>query len=63
MREGILDLFFCEFFVLFFHLGVDFVEVVVEVFEDHVKLFGDQKYFFELYNVTVIQLAQRFDLP
>lgn len=40
---GVLDLFLCEFLSFFFHLGVDLVDVVVEVFEDHVELLGDEE--------------------
>lgn len=40
---GVLDLFLCEFLSFFFHLRVDLVDVVVEVFEDHVELLGDEE--------------------
>lgn len=36
----LLDFGFGEGFTFFLHFGVDIVEVIVEVFEDHVELFG-----------------------
>ena len=42
----VLDLFLCEFLSLLLHLGVDFIDVVVEVLEDHVELFGNEENLF-----------------
>lgn len=41
--DHVFDLFLCEFLSFFFHLGINLIDVVVKVFEDHVKLLGNEE--------------------
>ena len=58
----VLDLGLGEAFSLFFHLSIDFIEVVIQILKNHVEFLGDQKNFFEFDDIRAVQLAQRLDL-
>ena len=55
-------LIFCEWFPLLFHLCVHFVDVVIEVLENHVEFFRYQEYFLQFYNVGMVKFSEGFDL-
>lgn len=63
MESIILDFSFGEGLSFFFHFGIDFVKIVVEVLENHVELLRNQKNFFQFDDVAVVQFSQRFNLP
>jgi hypothetical protein len=47
---------------LVLHLGVHFIQVVVQILKNHIQFFGHQQHFLQLDDVAVVELPQRFDL-
>jgi hypothetical protein len=58
----LLDFFFGKLLSLFLHLGVYFVEIVVEVLKNHIKFIRDKEDLLELDDIGMIQFSEGFDL-
>ena len=63
LRGLVLDLFFGELLIFLFHFGVDFVEVVVKILEDHVEFLGYEENLFEFNDVVVVKFTEGLDFP
>jgi hypothetical protein len=60
--QQLLDFPLGELLALLLHLGVDLVEVVIEVLEHHVEFLRNQQHFLQFDYVGVVQFPQRLDL-
>ena len=56
MNKKLLNFLLRKLLPLLFHLGVDLIQVVVKVFEDHIQLFGYQKNFLQFDDGRMIEL-------
>ncbi len=43
--------------VLVLHFGINFIDIVVQVFKDHVELFSHKENFFEFDYIAMIKLS------
>ena len=60
IEKSVLDLPFSKFFALFFHLRIHLIQVVLEIFENHIELLCNQQDFFEFYEPSMGQFSQGF---